>query len=102
MSPKAPSAKQSPPAGSDPDAERQALDDALAALMAPLAQLAVARGLPFAAVEEMLKAAFVQVAGDAHPALLAHRARGRLHLPFRELFAQESPARSVVVDHQHA
>ena len=62
----------------DSGAERQALRDALAALMAPLAQLAVARGLPFAAVEEMLKQAFVQSAADAHPGLLAHRKVSRI------------------------
>ena len=65
-------------AGSASSAESQALHEALATLMAPLAQLAVARGLPFAAVEEMLKTAFVQVAGDAHPGLLAHRKVSRI------------------------
>ncbi len=42
-----------------------ALLEALARLLAPLAKLAVARGLPFAIVEEMLKSAFVQAAREA-------------------------------------
>ncbi len=56
----------------------QALQDAMRALLMPLAQLAVARGLPFAAVEGLLKQAFVQVASDAHPGLLAHRKVSRI------------------------
>ena len=58
--------------------EQQALQDALAGLLAPVARLAVAQGLPFAAVEEMLKRAFVQAAADAHPGLLAHRKVSRI------------------------
>ena len=46
----------SPAAAPDIDA---ALKLALARLMAPLARLAVAQGLPFPATEEMLKQAFV-------------------------------------------
>ncbi len=61
-----------------PAAEQQALQAALARLLAPVAQLAVARGLPFAAVEEMLKLAFVQAAAAAHPDLLAHRKVSRI------------------------
>ena len=56
----------------------QALQDALRALLMPLAQLGVARGLPFAAVEGLLKQAFVQAASDAHPGLLAHRKVSRI------------------------
>ena len=48
------------------------------ALLMPLARLAVARGLPFAAVEGLLKQAFVQVAGEAHPGVLAHRKVSRI------------------------
>jgi hypothetical protein len=44
-----------------------ALSGAIASLLAPLAELAVARGLPFAAVEEMFKAAFVEAARRAQP-----------------------------------
>ncbi len=61
-----------------PPSEQQALQAALASLLAPVAQLAVARGLPFAAVEEMLKLAFVQAADRAHPALLPHRKVSRI------------------------
>jgi hypothetical protein len=57
---------------------QQALQDALRALLVPLARLAVARGLPFAAVEGMLKQAFVEAASDAHPGLLAHRKVSRI------------------------
>jgi hypothetical protein len=56
----------------------QALQDAMRALLVPLARLAVARGLPFAAVEGLLKQAFVQAASDAHPGLLAHRKVSRI------------------------
>lgn len=38
---------------------------ALTAVLGPLARLAVARGLPFAAVEEQLKVAFINAARDA-------------------------------------
>ncbi len=56
----------------------QALQDALRALLVPLARLSVARGLPFATVDEMLKQAFVQAASDAHPGLLPHRKVSRI------------------------
>lgn len=56
----------------------QALQDALRSLLVPLARLSVARGLPFSAVEEMLKLAFVQAASDAHPNLLPHRKVSRI------------------------
>src|SRR4051794_12258757 len=42
------------------------LQEALQTLMQPLAVLAVARGMPFATVEEMLKKAFVEAAKTAH------------------------------------
>jgi hypothetical protein len=44
-----------------------ALSAAIAALLPPIAELAVARGLPFAAVEELFKAAFVEAARLAQP-----------------------------------
>ena len=56
----------------------QALQDAVRALLMPLARLAVARGLPFAVAEDLLKQAFVQAAGDAHPGLLPHRKVSRI------------------------
>ena len=49
----------------NPDATEQALQLALQRLLAPLARLAVARGVPFAVVEELLKHGFVQAARDA-------------------------------------
>ena len=49
------------PASTD-DAAGAALKDALEQLMAPLAQLCLARGLRFAVVEEILKKAFVETA----------------------------------------
>jgi hypothetical protein len=44
-----------------------ALTGALASLLEPIAALAVARGLPFASVEDLLKAAFVEAAREAQP-----------------------------------
>ncbi len=58
--------------------EAQALQDALRALLRPLGRLAVARGLPYAGVEELLKQSFVKAAGDAHPGLPAHRKVSRI------------------------
>ncbi len=59
-------------------AEEQALHDAVAGLMSAVARLAVARGLPYAPVEEMLKRAFVMAADQAHPGLLPHRKVSRV------------------------
>jgi len=44
-----------------------ALLGALASLLEPIAMLAVTRGLPYAAVEDLLKAAFVEAARRAQP-----------------------------------
>jgi Family of unknown function (DUF6502) len=57
---------------------QQALRDAVRALLEPLARLAVTEGLPFSAVEEAMKQAFVQAASNAHPGLLAHRRVSRV------------------------
>ena len=65
-----------PPPGQGP--EQQALHDALAGLLASVAQLAVARGLPYAGVEEILRLAFVQAAARAHPGLPEHRKVSRI------------------------
>lgn len=76
-----------PPMADLPDpspasAEQQALLQAVQAVLAPLARLAVARGLPFGAVEEQLKAAFVAAARDAAlqatPQALPHRLVSRI------------------------
>jgi Family of unknown function (DUF6502) len=61
-----------------PDAEAQALQDALRAVLAPLAQLAVERGLPYAALEQSMKQAVVQAAAAAHPQVAAHRSVSRI------------------------
>jgi len=58
--------------------ERQALEDAVAGLLSSVARLAVARGLPCATVEDMLRLAFVQAADQAHPGLLPHRKVSRI------------------------
>lgn len=51
------------PTPEDPaQAEQRALRDALDALLAPLARLAVARGLPYAVLQEAVKRAVVQAA----------------------------------------
>ncbi len=65
-----------PPPGTAP--EQPALHEALAGLMASVARLAVARGLPCAEVEEMLRLAFVQAAARAHPGLPEHRKVSRI------------------------
>lgn len=58
--------------------EADALSQAVAELLRPLARLAVAKGMPFAVVAEQLKLAFVQAALDAHPQLAPHRAVSRV------------------------
>jgi hypothetical protein len=55
-----------------------ALVGALASLLEPLAMLAVARGLPFAALESLLKAAFVEAAAKAQPASAGQRIVSRV------------------------
>lgn len=62
----------------DPGSEQQALQAVLAGLMASVARLAVARGLPYAPVEALLRQAFVQAAADAHPGLPEHRKVSRI------------------------
>ena len=66
------------PASDGQSPEQQALQTALAGLMSSVAQLGVARGLPYAAVEEMLRLAFVQSAARAHPGLQEHRKVSRI------------------------
>lgn len=61
-----------------PGPEQQALQEALAGLMSSVARLGVARGLPYAAVEEMLRLAFVQAAAQAHPGLPENRKVSRI------------------------
>ena len=61
-----------------PPAEDQALQLALERLLWPLAQLAVARGVPYAVIDETLRAAFVSMAHAAHPDLPEHRRASRI------------------------
>lgn len=66
------------PDGAAPGTEQQALQDALACLMASVARLGVGRGLPYAVAEDLLRQAFVQAAAQAHPGLPAHRKVSRI------------------------
>lgn len=61
-----------------PAAAGDALQQAVQALLVPLAKLAVARGLSCAAVEAHLRLAFVQAAHDAHANLPPHRRVSRI------------------------
>jgi hypothetical protein len=64
-----------PSADDDPNA---ALLAALGRLLAPLAQLMVARGLPFSVLDEMMRSAIVATAHAAHPGLPEHRRASRV------------------------
>lgn len=75
VTPPAPASEPETP-GLNP--EQQALQEALAGLMASVARLSVARGVPYAAVEEQLRMAFVQAAARAHPGLPEHRKVSRI------------------------
>ena len=55
-----------------------ALAGALASLLEPIAMLAVARGVPFATIERLLKAAFVEAAAKAQPASAGQRIVSRV------------------------
>jgi hypothetical protein len=66
---------QQPSADANPDA---ALEAALARLLTPLAQLVVAKGLPYAVIDEMLRRAVVGAAHAAHPGLPEHRRASRV------------------------
>jgi Family of unknown function (DUF6502) len=61
-----------------PDDEKQALLDAVRAVLAPLARLAVARGLPYAALEEAMRRAVVKAAADVNPQIAPHRSVSRI------------------------
>ena len=67
----------SPPGDTHGDVQ-QALLQAISSILAPLSRLAVANGLPYAAVEEALKKAIVDAAADAHPQVPAHRNVSRI------------------------
>src|SRR5512134_608072 len=55
-----------------------ALHAALARLIEPLARLAVARGVPFSVLDDLLRAAVVAQAHAAHPGLPEHRRTSRV------------------------
>lgn len=73
-----PAADNEPGAAADGSPEWRALQEALAQLLAPVARLAVARGLPYAAIQDLLKRAIVEAASAAHPGLAAHRKVSRI------------------------
>ena len=59
-------------------AEDEALRQALERLLLPVAQLAVARGVPYAVIDETMRTAFVSMAHTAHPGLPEHRRASRI------------------------
>lgn len=59
-------------------ADEAALLSAFSALLAPLADLAVARGLPCPVAENLMRQAWVQAANRAHHTLPAHRRVSRI------------------------
>lgn len=61
-----------------PDAEQQALLEAMRAVLGPLARLAIARGMSFATLEELVKQAMVRAALDAHGEAGERRAVSRV------------------------
>ena len=66
-------------APSDPhSAEQQSLLVALRAVLAPVAQLCVAKGIRIQMFEEMVRGAFVSAAIEAHPALTSGRIASRI------------------------
>jgi hypothetical protein len=65
-------------AGSAARADDALLLHACHPVMAPLARLAVARGMQYAQFDELMRAAFVQAAREAHPDVPSHRAVSRV------------------------
>lgn len=66
------------PEGTAETVNHELLLTACRAVLAPLARLAVARGVPFAEIDELLRTAFVQAAREVHPNVPAHRAVSRI------------------------
>jgi len=85
------------PPGKDPR-DDAALTGAIALLLGPLARLAVARGLTFPAIKELLKQEFVRAARDAQPGSGARdvsrvaTATGLTRREVTRLSAQQPPA----------
>lgn len=69
---------QATPGGSEPVPVDPALGDAMRALLGPIARLALAQGVSFAALEEMMKEAFVDEAVKAQPAQAPSRLVSRI------------------------
>lgn len=65
-----------PPANATP--EQAALIEALRSVLEPLAVLAVAKGLTYQVLDDVLKQALVNAAHDAHPGVAAHRRVSRI------------------------
>lgn len=65
-------------AGREGGTEQAVLIAAFEALLCPLAELAVARGLPCPTAEALMRRAWVQAASRAHEALPAHRRVSRI------------------------
>ena len=75
---RAPAASSAPGRSRVVSADPTNLLAALATLIEPMATLAVAQGAPLAAVQDLVKMAFVDAARRAHPDLQAHGAVSRI------------------------
>ena len=67
-----------PPSADGHTKEQQDLLAALAAVLSPLAQLCVSKGIRIQTVEEMLRSGFVNAAREAHPTLTSSRIASRI------------------------
>ena len=76
--PRAPAAQSAPGRSRAMSADQTSLLATLATLIEPMATLAVAQGAPLAAVQDLVKMAFVDAARNAHPDLQAHGAVSRI------------------------
>ena len=76
--PRAPAAISEPGRSRVASPDQTGLLNTLATLIEPMATLAVAQGAPLAAVQDLVKMAFVDAARRAHPALPAHGAVSRI------------------------
>ncbi len=76
--PRAPAASSEPGRGRVASPDQTDLLNTLATLIEPMASLAVAQGAPLAAVQDLVKLAFVDAARRAHPTLPAHGAVSRI------------------------
>ena len=76
--PRAPAAQSAPGRSRAMSADQTSLLATLATLIEPMAKLAVAKGAPLAAVQDLMKMAFVDAARNAHPDLQAHGAVSRI------------------------